>query len=261
MGKLSRDKRDVYYRQAKESGYRARSAYKLLQLDEEFDLFRIRPRRSATSSDGINGCGDNANGDNDESDENNNNTNPRRRRHLVVRRAVDLCAAPGGWSQVLVERMSIDHHNDSEGDDNTDSNNVSSNDDDVCPARHENNDDSQQNCTATSINDKAISEAAPVVVAVDLWPMEPLPGVTFIRGDITCESTAHEIIRNLGGKRAEVRFLLMVVGIRFLLFFDFVSQLFTPLLALDIIARINNCKITNITKSPHHNIIITSLSS
>jgi 23S rRNA U2552 (ribose-2'-O)-methylase RlmE/FtsJ len=233
MGKLSRDKRDVYYRQAKESGYRARSAYKLLQLDEEFDLFRIRPRRSATSSDGINGCGDNANddgdaqevttngigsddGDNDESDENNNNTNPRRRRHLVVRRAVDLCAAPGGWSQVLVECMTsssmmvndhdyIDQPNDNENDNNNDSNNVnlSNNDDDGCHTRHD-NDGSQQNCTATSINDKAISEAAPVVVAVDLWPMEPLPGVTFIRGDITCESTAHEIIHNLGGKRAEV---------------------------------------------------------
>ncbi|KAL3777850.1 hypothetical protein ACHAW5_010690 [Stephanodiscus triporus] len=39
MGKLSRDKRDVYYRRAKEDGYRARSAYKLLQIDAEFDLF------------------------------------------------------------------------------------------------------------------------------------------------------------------------------------------------------------------------------
>jgi hypothetical protein len=39
MGKLSRDKRDLYYRRAKEEGYRARSAYKLLQIDDEFDLF------------------------------------------------------------------------------------------------------------------------------------------------------------------------------------------------------------------------------
>ena len=39
MGKLSRDKRDIFYRQAKEAGYRARSAYKLLQIDAEFDLF------------------------------------------------------------------------------------------------------------------------------------------------------------------------------------------------------------------------------
>lgn len=63
MGKLSKDKRDVYYRKAKEEGWRARSAYKLLQLDEEFDLF------------------------------------------AGVTRAVDLCAAPGSWSQVLSRRL------------------------------------------------------------------------------------------------------------------------------------------------------------
>jgi tRNA (cytidine32/guanosine34-2'-O)-methyltransferase len=33
MGKTSKDKRDIYYRKAKEEGYRARSAYKLLQVD------------------------------------------------------------------------------------------------------------------------------------------------------------------------------------------------------------------------------------
>ena len=59
MGKSSKDKRDAYYRLAKEQGWRARSAFKLLQLDEEFDLFE------------------------------------------GVTRVVDLCAAPGSWSQVL----------------------------------------------------------------------------------------------------------------------------------------------------------------
>ena len=34
MGKSSKDKRDAYYRLAKEQGWRARSAFKLLQLDE-----------------------------------------------------------------------------------------------------------------------------------------------------------------------------------------------------------------------------------
>lgn len=63
MGRASKDKRDIYYRKAKESGYRARSAYKLLQIDEEFNLFR------------------------------------------GVTRAVDLCAAPGSWSQVLSARL------------------------------------------------------------------------------------------------------------------------------------------------------------
>jgi len=38
MGKTSKDKRDVYYRLAKEEGWRARSAFKLLQIDEEFHI-------------------------------------------------------------------------------------------------------------------------------------------------------------------------------------------------------------------------------
>lgn len=63
MGRTSKDKRDVYYRLAKENGWRARSAFKLLQLDEEFQLFR------------------------------------------GVQRAVDLCAAPGSWSQVLSQKI------------------------------------------------------------------------------------------------------------------------------------------------------------
>lgn len=39
MGKTSKDKRDIYYRKAKEVGFRARSAFKLLQIDEEYGLF------------------------------------------------------------------------------------------------------------------------------------------------------------------------------------------------------------------------------
>lgn len=38
MGKTSKDKRDIYYRLAKEEGWRARSAFKLLQIDEEFKI-------------------------------------------------------------------------------------------------------------------------------------------------------------------------------------------------------------------------------
>jgi tRNA (cytidine32/guanosine34-2'-O)-methyltransferase len=66
MGKSSKDKRDIYYRKAKEEGWRARSAFKLLQIDEQFALF------------------------------------------AGVRRAVDLCAAPGSWSQVLSRRLRSD---------------------------------------------------------------------------------------------------------------------------------------------------------
>uniref|UniRef100_A0A3B4A3E6 Putative tRNA (cytidine(32)/guanosine(34)-2'-O)-methyltransferase n=1 Tax=Periophthalmus magnuspinnatus TaxID=409849 RepID=A0A3B4A3E6_9GOBI len=63
MGRSSKDKRDIYYRLAKEEGWRARSAFKLLQMDQEFNLF------------------------------------------TGVNRAVDLCAAPGSWSQVLSRKL------------------------------------------------------------------------------------------------------------------------------------------------------------
>ncbi|KAG2454785.1 hypothetical protein HYH02_000620 [Chlamydomonas schloesseri] len=63
MGKSSKDKRDIFYRKAKEEGWRARSAYKLLQIDEAFDIF------------------------------------------TGVEHAVDLCAAPGSWSQVLSRKL------------------------------------------------------------------------------------------------------------------------------------------------------------
>ncbi|KAH6569877.1 hypothetical protein BASA50_003619 [Batrachochytrium salamandrivorans] len=66
MGKSSKDKRDIYYRLAKEQGWRARSAFKLLQIDEEFSIFED------------------------------------------VKNVVDLCAAPGSWSQVLSRRLASD---------------------------------------------------------------------------------------------------------------------------------------------------------
>eukprot|EP01147_Barroeca_monosierra_P009759 gene9759-1961_t len=63
MGRSSKDKRDIYYRLAKEEGWRARSAFKLLQLDRQFNLF------------------------------------------ADVTKVVDLCAAPGSWSQVLQRKL------------------------------------------------------------------------------------------------------------------------------------------------------------
>lgn len=39
MGKTSKDKRDIYYRLAKEEGWRARSAFKLIHIDEVFQIF------------------------------------------------------------------------------------------------------------------------------------------------------------------------------------------------------------------------------
>jgi tRNA (cytidine32/guanosine34-2'-O)-methyltransferase len=71
MGKVAKDKRDIYYRLAKQQGWRSRSAFKLLQINDYFKIF------NQTDSQGEN-----------------------------VRHVVDLCAAPGGWSQVASKFLS-----------------------------------------------------------------------------------------------------------------------------------------------------------
>ena len=135
MGRASKDKRDMYYRKAKEEGYRARSAYKLLQIDESFHIF-----------------------DN-------------------VTRAVDLCAAPGSWSQVLATRLP----------------------ENLAKAR-----------AAAAEDDSAVAGVAAGsprnddddcrIVAVDLQDMAPIPGVRIFQGDITTTDTANKIISLLGCK-------------------------------------------------------------
>jgi len=79
------DKRDVYYRKAKEEGWRARSAFKLLQLDETFGVLdgSLRSRRLSSAD----------------------SPAPLTPRTAGVKHVVDLCAAPGSWSQVLSRRL------------------------------------------------------------------------------------------------------------------------------------------------------------
>ncbi|KAK4871678.1 hypothetical protein RN001_015802 [Aquatica leii] len=117
MGKSSKDKRDIYYRKAKEQGWRARSAFKLLQIDLQFNIFKD------------------------------------------VTKVVDLCAAPGSWSQVLSQKLYV-------------------------------------NDTDTKDNVK--------IVAVDLQPMAPLPGVIQIQGDITKSTTIDVILSHFNGIKADL---------------------------------------------------------
>jgi tRNA (cytidine32/guanosine34-2'-O)-methyltransferase len=104
--------RDTFYRAAKQEGWRARSAFKLIQIADHFHLFDS------------------------------------------VTRVVDLCAAPGSWSQVCAQRL--------EG---------------VAGSR---------------------------IVAVDLQPMAPIPGVAQIRGDITSPATAEAVVAAMRGERAQL---------------------------------------------------------
>ncbi|RID43097.1 hypothetical protein BRARA_J02929 [Brassica rapa] len=122
MGKASRDKRDIYYRKAKEEGWRARSAFKLLQVDEEFNIFQ------------------------------------------GVKRVVDLCAAPGSWSQVLSRQLYL-------------------------PAK-------------SSAESK--EGDVPLIVAIDLQPMSPIEGVIQVQGDITNARTAQLVIIHFDGSKADL---------------------------------------------------------
>ena len=115
-------KGDPYYRKAKSEGYRARSAYKLLQVDEEFNLF------------------------------------------AGVNRAVDLCAAPGSWSQVLAAKL------------------YSS--------------DEERKAAAASGDVK--------IVSVDLQEMAAIEGAAILQGDITTEDTMRSIYSVFHGEKADL---------------------------------------------------------
>ncbi|XVF55121.1 hypothetical protein PTKIN_Ptkin06aG0010800 [Pterospermum kingtungense] len=122
MGKASRDKRDIYYRKAKEEGWRARSAFKLLQIDEEFNIFE------------------------------------------GVKRVVDLCAAPGSWSQFFSRKLYL-------------------------PAK---------------LSPDSKDGDLPLIVAIDLQPMAPIEGVIQVQGDITNAPTAEVVIRHFDGCKADL---------------------------------------------------------
>lgn len=152
MGKSSKDKRDAYYRLAKEEGWRARSAYKLLQLDEEFHLFEN------------------------------------------VTRVVDLCAAPGSWSQVLSrvlikgEKFGRAGWEEKQAETRTHVLAASTQKQDELPEEK----DVKQNESDTKEPRKDVR-----IVAIDLQPMSPLEGVTCLRADITHPSTIPLLLQAL----------------------------------------------------------------
>ena len=122
MGRTSKDKRDIYYRKAKEVGFRARSAFKLLQIDDDYDLLS------------------------------------------GISRVVDLCAAPGSWSQVLSSKL----------------------------------------YASTEEANALMADGHPRVVAVDLQEMAPIPGVVCHVGDITSKDTAERIVQHFRGDLADL---------------------------------------------------------
>ncbi|PGH27794.1 hypothetical protein AJ80_00582 [Polytolypa hystricis UAMH7299] len=143
MGKSSKDKRDAYYRLAKEQNWRARSAFKLIQIDEQFDLFAHSEPESVT-------------------------------------RVVDLCAAPGSWSQVLSRvlikgesfgRRAWEEKRRRE------------------LREGEEEEEEEQILLKPRKNVK--------IVAIDLQPMTPLEGITTLKADITHPSTIPLLLKAL----------------------------------------------------------------
>ena len=106
----ARQESDPYVRRAREEGYRARAAYKLLELDERDRLFK------------------------------------------GARRVVDLGSAPGSWSQIARQRLADDGR----------------------------------------------------VIALDLLPMTPIPGVDFIAGDFRENDVLEQLESLLEGHKIDL---------------------------------------------------------
>lgn len=123
---LIRQSNDIFVRDARAQQYRARSAFKLIQLN---DKHRFLKR--------------NAN-------------------------VIELGASPGGWTQVIAEKVYKGKQKLSEEE------------------------------TGTT------SSKSGTVIAVDLLPMEPIPGVSILEGDFLAETTRQNILKILDGKAVDV---------------------------------------------------------
>jgi tRNA (cytidine32/guanosine34-2'-O)-methyltransferase len=180
MGRATKDKRDLYYRRAKEEGWRARSAYKLIQIDETFGIFEgtrefffrgggrlpffflscLLDLDLLTSK------------------------METKKTFLGVRNAVDLCAAPGSWSQVLSRRLYLPALAAREA----------ARAERRGESKREGNDKDDNHGEDGDDGEEALLPALPRIVAVDLQPMAPVEGVFQIQGDITSAATAAAVI-------------------------------------------------------------------
>lgn len=157
MGKSSKDKRDAYYRLAKEQGWRARSAFKLLQIDEEFDIF------------------------------------------AGVTRVVDLCAAPGSWSQVLSrvlikgETFGRAGWNQRNYELRKKAGMVSAEEE-----RRRSEEAKKEELRRKANNGNGTPRENVKIVAIDLQPMSPLEGIITLQADITASDTIPRLLEALG---------------------------------------------------------------
>ncbi|KAJ5090067.1 Ribosomal RNA large subunit methyltransferase E [Penicillium argentinense] len=159
MGKSSKDKRDAYYRLAKEQNWRARSAFKLIQIDEQFDLF------------------EHENPDN-------------------VTRVVDLCAAPGSWSQVLSRVLIKGESFGRRAWLEKKRREIQALEEDADATKKNDNDD-EPRFGESNPNAELQPRKNVKIVSIDLQPMAPLEGITTLKADITHPSTIPLLLRAL----------------------------------------------------------------
>lgn len=113
-----------------------------------------------------------------------------------VRKVIDLCAAPGSWSQVLSRKLYTGHV-------------LGFGEYDVVGG----SDDGGNHCSGGSCGD-AVNDTKDVndtnkqddrkIIAVDLQKMAPLHGVVQLQGDITLLETSKRIKKELGHSKADL---------------------------------------------------------
>jgi 23S rRNA (uridine2552-2'-O)-methyltransferase len=148
---LDRHVHDPFVHAAIREGYRARSAYKLKEIDDKDRLLQ---------------------------------------RGAFV---VDLGAAPGSWTQVAVERLGLKPKK------------AAGKPPGGTPGTAP---DPQAGETAGAEAARAAAGAGPAgggrVVALDILPMDPVPGATFLEGDFREQSVLEALEAELGGRQVDV---------------------------------------------------------
>ncbi|GIX62946.1 tRNA-2'-O-ribose methyltransferase [Babesia caballi] len=175
MAHTTKENRDVYYRKAKEDGYRARSAYKLLQIFQAYGIFfPIARQEYATEllrkAKCEHCCPDDSLEDVHKFDICEARAQVYHCSNLPrIRNVVDLCAAPGSWTQCIRDFVYNEYFV------YKDAAKALKQEKPICPRLKE-------SCTLK-----------PVIIAVDLQDMAPVKGVEILKGDITNEQVMEHI--------------------------------------------------------------------